>query len=664
MAGTGERRKYGGASMADGSTRVTAEKLASPTAFRAYIAMASAPPASSNRPQGQPGPRRNFALLSPAFLDELRARVTLSSVVGRSVRLTKAGNEFKACCPFHQEKTPSFWVNDQKAFYHCFGCSAHGDAIRFLTETSGLSFMDAVKQLADSAGMELPKAEPAEVARQERSAGLIEITEAAARYFERSLAGAGGASARAYLDRRGVSAESRDAFRLGFAPDERNGVAAALPEVEAPQLVEAGLLIQVEDKAPYDRFRGRLMIPIRDPRGRVIAFGGRILGPGEPKYLNSPDTPLFDKGRVLFNLDRATPASRQTGRILVVEGYLDVLALDGAGIREVVAPMGTALTEAQLELLWRQVDEPILCFDGDSAGARAAARAAERAMPLLRPGKQLRIALLPEKQDPDDVIRARGRDGFEQFVTAALPLAEFIYAHESGKIDPNRPEQRAMLRKRLDEVAQSCADRFVADEFGRSFRALFNDQFGWKKEHRKAILSAAIRTSPRIAPDLTGSILRSALHGLTRYPGLVAEHLEEIAALQIDNVQMARWREALVDFTLSERDLDGDGLATMLGTILLPEMLQLDIKSDLRFGFAKQSEAPEKAIAQLRTLVRHLGEEQGLERRGTELDEAALADAVGDDYERIAADLQRVRQSRADLLQRSAEWDLDLEQAI
>ena len=611
-----------------------------------------------------PAARRNFALLSPAFLDELRARVSLSSIVGRSVRLTKAGNEFKACCPFHQEKTPSFWVNDQKAFYHCFGCSAHGDAIRFLTETSGLSFMDAVKQLADTAGMELPKPEPAELARQERSAGLIDVTEAAARHYERSLAASTGADARAYLDQRGVAAETRGAFRLGFAPDERNGVAKALPESSTEQLVEAGLLIQVEDKTPYDRFRGRLMIPIRDPRGRVIAFGGRILGAGEPKYLNSPDTPLFDKGRVLFNLDRAAPASRQSDRLIVVEGYLDVLALDGAGIREVVAPMGTALTESQLEMLWRLVDEPILCFDGDGAGRRAAARAAERAMPLLRPGKQLRIALLPEKQDPDDVIRNRGRDVFEDLIAAALPLAEFVYATERAKIDPVRPEQRAGLRKRLDDLAQSCDDRLMGDEFGRSFRRMFNDEFAWRPEHRRAILSAAIRTSPRIAPDMARSTVRSALHGLTRHPQLIAEHLETIGSLKIDNPDLARWREALIEAALTTPDLDGDGLAAILEINLLPETLQWDVQSDLRFGFLRGADGADRPAAQLRMLVRHLGEEQGLGAEAKELDAAALADAAGDEYERIAADLQRVRIARADLLQRSAEWDLDLEQAI
>ncbi|HEX8443042.1 MAG TPA: DNA primase [Allosphingosinicella sp.] len=626
--------------------------------------MGSIASASPNRGATPSGARRNFALLSPAFLDELRARIALSAVVGRSVRLTKAGNEYKACCPFHQEKTPSFWVNDQKAFYHCFGCGAHGDAIRFLTETSGLSFMDAVKQLAESAGMGLPTPEPAEIARQQRSAGLVDVTEAAARHFEQSLAGAAGGAARSYLDQRGISAETRTAFRVGFAPDERNGVGKALAEAGTERLVEAGLLIQVEDKAPYDRFRGRVMIPIRDPRGRVIAFGGRILGPGEPKYLNSPDTPLFDKGRVLFNLDRAAPASRQTGRLLVVEGYMDVLALDQAGIREAVAPMGTALTEHQLELLWRQVDEPILCFDGDSAGKRAAARAAERALPLLSPGKQLRFALLPEKQDPDDFIRTRGRDAFEQLLAAALPLAEFAYASERAKIDPVRPEQRAGLRKRLEELAQSCGDRLVADEFARSFRRMFNDEFAWRPEHRKAILSAAIRTSPRIAPDLARSPLRSALHGLTRFPQLVAENLHALGALRIDHPDLARWRETLIEAALTNPDLDEDGLAAILQINLLPETLQWDVQSDLRFGFMRGSEPVERSVAQLRALVRHLGEEQGLGTQGMELDEAALADAAGDDYERIAADLQQVRSARASLLQRSAEWDLDLEQAI
>jgi DNA primase len=322
--------------------------------------------------------------LSPAFLDELRARTSLSTLIGRTLKLQKAGREWKACCPFHNEKTPSFYVNDEKGFYHCFGCSAHGDAIRWLTDARGLSFMDAVKELADAAGMEVPAPDPKARERAERAAGLTEVTEAAARWFEEQLAGIEGGEARAYLDRRRIGEAARRRFRFGFAPDSRGKLKGALRALGTNRLVEAGLLIAPEGdsptgtgsaREPYDRFRGRLMIPIRDPRGRVIAFGGRILGSGEPKYLNSPDTPLFDKGRTLFNLDNAGPASRESGRILVVEGYMDVIALDQAGIGDAVAPLGTALTEGQIARLWRLVPCPVLCFDGDAAGQKAAAGA-------------------------------------------------------------------------------------------------------------------------------------------------------------------------------------------------------------------------------------------------------------------------------------------------
>ncbi|HWH23151.1 MAG TPA: DNA primase, partial [Allosphingosinicella sp.] len=270
--------------------------------------------------------------LSPQFLDEIRARTTLSAVVGKAVKLTKAGREYKACCPFHSEKTPSFYVNDEKGFYHCFGCGAHGDAIRFLTEARGLPFMDAVKELADAAGMEVPAPDPRAQAKAERAKDLYDVMEAASRWFQEQLAGIEGADARAYLQQRGLTAATIARFGFGYAPDSRGKLKAALKEFGTDKLVETGLLIEPEGgKEPYDRFRGRITFPIRDQRGRVIAFSARILGSGEPKYLNSPDTPLFDKGRTLFNIDRASPASREAKRVIVVEGQMDVIALDQAG---------------------------------------------------------------------------------------------------------------------------------------------------------------------------------------------------------------------------------------------------------------------------------------------------------------------------------------------
>jgi DNA primase len=328
----------------------------------------------------------------PAFLDELRFRVRLTDVIGRKVKLVRKGREWAGCCPFHNEKTPSFYINEDKGFYHCFGCGAHGDVIRFLTEAEGMGFLDAVQNLADMAGMEVPRATPEDIQKAERVKGLHDIMDAAATHFTEQLNGIGGSAARAYFERRGLSRETIQKFRLGFAPDSRTALRTALLAKGASeqQLIDGGLLIQVEDKQPYDRFRGRVMFPIRDPKGRVIAFGGRVLDGGEPKYLNSPDTPLFDKGRNLYNFDVAAPLARKSAEIYVVEGYMDVIGLAQAGIETAVAPLGTALTEDQIKLLWRCAPEPLLCFDGDAAGQKAGLRAALRALPLLEPGKSLR----------------------------------------------------------------------------------------------------------------------------------------------------------------------------------------------------------------------------------------------------------------------------------
>ncbi|HVL29179.1 MAG TPA: DNA primase, partial [Sphingomicrobium sp.] len=382
--------------------------------------------------------------LSPAFLDELRARTLLSAVIAPSVKLIKAGREYKACCPFHAEKTPSFTVNDDKHFYHCFGCGAHGDAIRFLTDARGLTFMDAVKDLAARAGMEVPAPDPRSREKAERSAGLYEVMAAAQAWFAEQLDGVEGGAARAYLTERGISDATRKKFGFGFAPDSRGKLKAALAQFGNDKLVEAGLLIAPDDgKDPYDRFRGRLTYPIKDARGRVIAFSARILGPGEPKYLNSPDTPLFDKGRTLFNLDRAGPASRAAKRILVVEGQMDAIALDQAGIGEVVAPLGTALTDHQLERLWRLEGAPICCFDGDAAGQKAAVRAAIRALPHLGPERTLRFVELPAGQDPDDVIRSGGRQAFEALLEAPEPLVDRLWRAEADAAPLDTPEARA-----------------------------------------------------------------------------------------------------------------------------------------------------------------------------------------------------------------------------
>ncbi|MDQ3478930.1 MAG: DNA primase, partial [Pseudomonadota bacterium] len=416
--------------------------------------------------------------LSPAWLDELRARTLLSAVISPSVKLIRAGREWKACCPFHNEKTPSFTVNDDKGFYHCFGCGAHGDAIRFLTDAGGLPFMDAVKELAAKANMEVPAADPRAREKAEQTASLTDVMAAVQKWFAEQLAGIDGAAARDYLKQRGIDAAATARFGIGLAPDSRTALKRALAHLGEDKLVETGMLIKPEDGGPssslgtgetYDRFRGRLMIPIRDARGRVIAFGGRILGQGEPKYLNSPDTPIFDKGRTLYNLDLAGPASRQAKRLIVVEGYMDVIALDRAGIAEAVAPNGTAVTESQLERMWRLDPAPILCFDGDAAGRKAAIRAATRALPHLSPERTLRFVELPPGQDPDDLVRAGGREAIEELLGEPEPLDQRLWRHERDSAALTTPEARAGLRQRLVDHAQSIGDP--------ELRRLYRDQW-------------------------------------------------------------------------------------------------------------------------------------------------------------------------------------------
>jgi DNA primase len=411
---------------------------------------------------------------SPQFLDELRARASLSQIIGRRVRLVRRGREHLGLCPFHKEKTPSFTVNEDKGFYHCFGCGAHGSVLDFVMQTEGLSFPEAVERLAGEAGLPVPAATPAERAAEQRRQTLIEVMEAACRYFERTLRLPEGRAAMEYLAGRGLTPETITRFRLGFALDGRSALKGALARegIAEDRMIEAGLLIKPEEeaRAPYDRFRGRVMFPIADRRGRVIAFGGRVLGEAEPKYLNSPETPLFHKGATLYALALASSEARAHGAIIVTEGYMDVIALHQAGFAHAVAPLGTALTEDQIQLLWRFAREPILCFDGDAAGGRAAVRAAERALPFLKPGYGLRFAMLPEGEDPDSLIRRRGPDAMTRVLEAAEPLSELLWRVEIAGRPVTTPEARAALEERLKAHAVRIQDPTVRGHFLASFK--------------------------------------------------------------------------------------------------------------------------------------------------------------------------------------------------
>src|SRR5918998_2888985 len=424
--------------------------------------------------------RHRLVRYPPQILEEIRARLPASAVVGKRVRLKKAGREWRGLSPFNAEKTPSFYVNDQKQFYHCFSSGKHGDIFTFLMETEGLSFPEAVERLAGEAGVPLPKPSREAMAQEEQRKTLYDVTELAAQFFESALQGRFGGRAREYLARRGLSTETQRQFRIGYAPPDRFSLRDHLAGkgVSVEMMVEAGLLVTGEDvSVPYDRFRDRVMFPIEDIRGRAIAFGGRALGADVPaKYLNSPDTPLFNKGRLLYNLHRARKPAHERGTIIAVEGYIDVIAMSMAGFGNTVAPLGTALTEDQLQLLWRSADEPVLCFDGDAAGRRAAFRAVDLALPALTPGKSLRFALLPEGQDPDDLARTGGGAAVERVLKSAHPLVDILWAREieAGPLDT--PERRAALEARLREALAVMRDdtlrRYYREEIEMRLAAL------------------------------------------------------------------------------------------------------------------------------------------------------------------------------------------------
>ena len=433
------------------------------------------------------------------FLDEIRTRIGLADVVGRNVRLSKKGHEHSGLCPFHKEKTPSFTVNEVKGFYHCFGCGAHGSVFDFLMETEGLSFREAVEKLAGEAGLQIPEDRPEDRAREQKRKTLYDAAEAAANYFQNQLSQPVGAEAMNYLRQRGLTDKIIGDFRIGFAPDRRDGIKAALGAqgITDEMLLGAGLVIDPDahqNHSPeqgatptpdssarrssklYDRFRGRVMFPILDRRARVVAFGGRVLESANAdakkaaKYLNSPETDLFHKGSLLYAMEKAQSAARSGQPLIVSEGYMDVIALHQAGFIGAVAPLGTALTEGQMLELWKIVPEPVLCFDGDNAGQRAMARAAERALALIKPGLGLRFAILPPGEDPDTLIRKEGPKALGAVISAASPLSDILWQMEAATADITTPEGRGALQKRLEDHARAIEDPTLRSHFLSSFK--------------------------------------------------------------------------------------------------------------------------------------------------------------------------------------------------
>jgi DNA primase len=605
--------------------------------------------------------------LSPQFLDDLRVRVSLSTLVGRTVKLQRAGREWKACCPFHKEKTPSFYVNDEKGFYHCFGCSAHGDAIRWLTDVRGLSFMDAVKELADATGMEMPAADPRAQEKAERAAGLHAVMQAAQRWFEEQLGGIDGAGARAYLGQRGISEATRRRFGFGYAPDARGKLRAALKEFGIDTLVEAGLLIAPEDeREPYDRFRGRLTFPIRDQRGRVIAFSARILGPGEPKYLNSPDTPLFDKGRTLFNIDKAATASRSAGRVVVVEGQMDVIALDQAGIGEAVAPLGTAVTEAQLGLLWRMSPCPVVCFDGDAAGQKAAVRVAMRALPMLAPERSLAFLILPKGMDPDDVVRAGGAAAFEEELSRRVPLDKFIWNAEYEAADFDTPEGRAAFGRRLREYARLVGDLDIRTQYLAIYKQRLNELFSPQSQQRFTEGGRWLKRGLGPRPELlaiknhgTSKALfaPAALEGLRRYPEVMSSHAEVVGqmSLLLLHRDLKLVCHEMLDAALGDPGLDEGSLQLALKKAGLEHILhRLSGRRRVGFSFLRRAADPGRARADLAAVLEILAATPEIEaalRIATERLKAEGDEEAFDHQRRMRGLRERLDLDWADLLQ-------------
>jgi DNA primase len=497
--------------------------------------------------------------LPPAFLDELRTRTPLAAVIGRRVRLTRSGKQWKGCCPFHGEKTPSFYVYDDH--YHCFGCGAHGDAIGFVMQSQGAGFMDAVEQLAAEAGLAVPKPTPEAAEAERRRHDLASVLETAQTAYQRRLFLPEGRAALDYLRGRGLTDETIRQFGLGWSGEGRGGLIAELRRegIELELMRAGGLLRTAEDGTPSgELFYNRVMFPIRDRRGRAISFGGRTLGDGQPKYLNGPETDLFSKRRNLYALDRARAGRDAT--IVVVEGYMDVIALHQAGFGGAVAPLGTALTEDQLAELWRLTPAPVLCFDGDAAGARAAARGAELALPLLAPDRTLRIATLPPGEDPDTLVRRHGAAALQAALDAARPLADALYdlLREGG--GETTPEQRAAFRARLEAAARLIPDRALSAEYRNT---LLGRYFAARAVRGKP---ASVRPVARPLPtaDRSGTERVRVLTAiLLHHPNLVHDVEHAYGALRLP-APLDRLRDALIDWARAADTLDSAALMSHL----------------------------------------------------------------------------------------------------
>lgn len=631
---------------------------------------------------------------TPAFMDEIKARLPVSTVVGRRVKLTKKGKEFTGLSPFNSEKTASFTVNDHKGFYHCFSSGKHGDIFRFLVEVEGLSFPEAVEKCANDAGVAMPARDEFAEEKERKRASLIEVVEMAAVFFENNLQKPVGAKARGYLAGREITPKTQLEFRMGYAAADRYALKTYLAErdVSQEQMIEAGLIIGGSDIAvSYDRFRDRVMFPIADLRGKIIAFGGRALSKDVPaKYLNSPETPLFHKGHILYNFANARQSAFNHQSIVVAEGYMDVIAFARAGIEHSVAPLGTAMTIDQLKLLWRTVPEPILCFDGDAAGVKAAFRAMNLALPNIEPGLSLKFALLPDGQDPDDILRDFGADALKEILSNAKPLDEMLWLDHTQAGGFETPERRAMLENGLMEKVREIQNPTIAKYYKKSmedrlFKFFPNDRYAGNKGQKNyngqrggqnysrqqggynrggfggqnrngkfgrnamPMGSSALKNSSLVqdmhmvrSPRETMMIMALIYH-----PWLVAEFFDEVSKLKFLSSELDSIYKVILDVISTDPDLDSHSLRTHMNNIGLGQTLErLDQSITLRnFGFLMPNAEQQEVIDGWMDIYRQY--------RGNVMssDVTAAGVALGDDEtEENLARLQDIKAQRERML--------------
>ncbi len=601
------------------------------------------------------------------FCDELRAKISIVDVVSSKIKLVRKGREYQACCPFHNEKTPSFTVNEAKGFYHCFGCGAHGDIIKFEMEANGLSFMDAIEKLAHRVGLQVPRISQESQKQVEKRNTAYDIMELAAKYFEKQLRLTGGGQARDYLARRGFDENIISKFRLGYAPGN-NGLKALLASknISEAEMAELGLIAIPEDKnrRSHDFFRDRVMIPIMDKRGRVIAFGGRIMGDGQPKYLNSPETPIFNKRRILYNLNNAREAGYDAKNLIICEGYMDVIAMDKFGIHYAVAPLGTALTEDQIQEAWKVVAEPTCCFDGDGAGVRAAIRSIDRVLPILKAGYSLKYVFLPDKMDPDEFLKARGRDEFLNAIGDTVPLRDLLWRKNTEGQPAVTPEQKALIEKNIKEEVAKITDEMVRGYYVQDMKEKIYQELGqgsWRKKQFNSGKSDyqgkyRRREDPVTVPkvSVTGSIKTNlddlgaqyVISALVCYPELAEEYEERLAALEIRNSRLKQIMDCLFDIVHEEEN--GCSSADLLEKISA-QGLEKDIKDLLEFKMLRRQNP---TVIDMRVnLDRRLLEEQ-LGQLESEIRECLRQIEVSDSFpEEVYQRYQSLKKEREALLE-------------